>query len=118
MANRHAYAETRSTSLGFIMGLLVGTLVGAGLGILLAPKAGADVRGEIQRRGRNMGQQAADRYREASDTASRWADRGRETVDRVRSAVSKGAEEARRFTARTAGEQGTDPGAKNPASES
>jgi len=118
MADRHDHAETRGTGVGFVMGLLVGTVVGAGLGILLAPRAGADLRGDIRRRGRDLGQQAADRYREAGDTASRWAERGRETVDHVRSALSKGAEEARRFTARTAGEHGTDPAAKNPASES
>ena len=118
MADRHDQAETRGAGVGFVIGLLLGTALGTGLGMLLAPKAGADLRGEMRRRGRDLGQQAADRYREAGDTASRWAERGRETVDHVRSAVSKGAEEARRFTARTASEQGTDPAMKNPPSVS
>ena len=116
MADRHDHAKTRGTGVGFVMGLLVGTLVGVGLGILLAPKAGAHLRGDIRRRGRDLGQQAADRYREAGDTASRWAERGRETVDHVRSAASKGAEEARNFAAHTVSEQGADPAAKTPES--
>ena len=114
MADSHDHAEASGG--GFIVGLLVGLALGVGLGIVLAPKAGAALRGEIRRRGRDLGQQAADRYREAGDTGSRWAEQGRETVDHVRSAVSKGAEEARRFTALTAGEHSTDPAAKTPAS--
>ena len=117
MADSHDQAET-GASVGFVMGLLLGTVLGAGLGMLLAPKAGADLRGENRRRGRDMGEKAADRYREASDTASSWGEQGRETVDRVRSAVSSGVEDVRRFTARTAGEQAPGPTAKQPPSES
>ena len=109
MADSHDRAEASGG--GFIVGLLVGLALGAGLGIALAPKAGADLRGEIRRRARDVGQQAADRYHKAGETAIRWAERGRDAVDHVRSDVSKGAEEARRFTARTAGEHGTDPAA-------
>jgi gas vesicle protein len=118
MADRHDQAETRDTGGAFLMGLLAGTALGAGLGMLLAPKAGVDLRGDIRRRAHDLGQRAADRYREAGDTASCWAEHGRETVDRVQSAVTSGAEEVRRFTARTAGEQPTSPTATNPPFES
>lgn len=118
MADSHDQAENRGAGVGFFMGLLVGTVLGSGLGMLLAPKAGTDLRGEIRQRARDVGQKAADRYREAGDKASSWAEHGRETVDRVRSAVSSGAEEVRRFAARTAGEQATGPTATNPPSES
>lgn len=117
MADSHDQAETGGAGVGFVIGLLLGTVLGAGLGMLLAPKAGADLRGEIRRRGRDLGQKAADRYREAGDTASSWVEQGRETLDRVRSAVSSGAEEVRRFAARRPGEQASGPTAKNPPSE-
>lgn len=117
MADSHDQAETGGAGVGFVIGLLLGTVLGAGLGMLLAPKAGADLRCEIRRRGREMGQKAADRYREAGDTASSWVEQGRETLDRVRSAVSSGAEEVRRFAARRPGEQASGPTAKNPPSD-
>ena len=32
---------------GFVMGLIAGTVLGAGLGMLLAPKAGSELRGAL-----------------------------------------------------------------------
>ncbi len=40
---------------GFMMGLLAGTVLGAGLGMLLAPKAGSELRGAIGEQARNLG---------------------------------------------------------------
>src|SRR5678816_3707881 len=82
---------------GFMMGLLTGTVLGAGLGVLLAPKAGAELRGAIGEQARNLGNKASEQYRRASDNAGHWAEKGREFVDRARDAVSRGAEEARGY---------------------
>jgi gas vesicle protein len=79
----------------FMMGLLTGTVLGAGLGMLLAPKAGAEIRGQIGEQARNIGNKASEQYRRASDTASGWADRGREFIGRARDTVQHGAEETR-----------------------
>ena len=80
---------------GFMMGLLTGTVLGAGLGMLLAPKAGAELRGAIGEQARNFGSKASEQYRRASDSAGHWAEKGREFVDRARDAVARGAEDAR-----------------------
>src|SRR3989442_11781816 len=83
---------------GFMMGLLTGTVLGAGLGMLLAPKAGAELRGQVAEQARNLTNRAADQYntfsnlaadqyKKAGETASEWADKGREFVDRTREAV-------------------------------
>jgi len=40
---------------GFVMGLIAGTVLGAGLGMLLAPKAGSELRGAIGEQARNFG---------------------------------------------------------------
>src|SRR6185295_6394587 len=80
---------------GFVMGLLAGTVLGAGLGMLLAPKAGSELRGAIGEQARNLGNKASEQYRRASDSASGWAEKGRDFVNQAREAVSRGAEEAR-----------------------
>ena len=68
---------------GFMMGLLTGTVLGAGLGMLLAPKAGSELRGTINEQARNLGNMASEQYRKASDAASGWTEKGREFVDRA-----------------------------------
>jgi gas vesicle protein len=88
---------------GFMMGLLTGTVLGAGLGMLLAPKAGSELRGQISEQARNLGSKANDQYRKASEAASGWAERGREMVTQARDAVSRGAEEARGYAGATTG---------------
>jgi gas vesicle protein len=78
---------------GFMMGLLTGTVLGAGLGMLLAPKAGTELRGQLGEQARNLGNKATDQYRRASEAASGWADRGREMVGQARDAINRGADE-------------------------
>src|SRR5512138_168723 len=88
---------------GFMMGLLTGTVLGAGLGMLLAPKAGAELRGQLGEQARNLGNAASEQYRKASESASGWAEKGREFVNQARDAVSRGAEEARGYAGATTG---------------
>ena len=78
---------------GFMMGLLTGTVLGAGLGMLLAPKAGTELRGQLGEQARNIGNKATDQYRRASEAASGWAERGRDLVGQARDAINRGAEE-------------------------
>ena len=71
---------------GFVMGLIAGTVLGAGLGMLLAPKAGSELRGAIGQQARNISNKASDQYRRASESASGWAEKGREFVNQARDA--------------------------------
>ena len=104
--------ENEGSGGGFMMGLLTGTVLGAGLGMLLAPKAGSELRGAIGEQAKTIGSMASDQYkkaadvasegyRRASDTASTWGDKGREFVDKARDAVSRGAEETRGYAEQT-----------------
>ena len=88
---------------GFMMGLLTGTVLGAGLGMLLAPKAGSEMRGVIAEQARNLGHKGSDGYRKASESAGGWAEKGKEFVDKAREAVSRGADEARGYAGSTPG---------------
>lgn len=88
---------------GFMMGLLTGTVLGAGLGMLLAPKAGTELRGAIGEQARNLGNKASEQYRRASESAGDWAEKGREFVNQAKDAVARGAEEARGYAGSTTG---------------
>jgi gas vesicle protein len=88
---------------GFMMGLLTGAVLGAGIGMLLAPKAGTELRGAIGEQARNLGSMASEQYKKASHTASGWADRGREFVDKARESVQRGVEDARGYAGATTG---------------
>ena len=65
----------------FVMGLLTGTVLGAGLGMLFAPKSGSELRGQLSEQAGKVANQASEQYRRASETASDLADRGREMYD-------------------------------------
>jgi gas vesicle protein len=92
MADSYDRYDTEGAGGGFMMGLLTGTVLGAGLGMLLAPKAGSELRGAIGEQARHLG-----------STASGWAGKGREFVDKARDAVSRGGEEARGYAGGTTG---------------
>jgi gas vesicle protein len=92
MAYEYDRFEREDGGGSFLMGLLAGTVLGAGLGMLFAPKAGSELRSQI-------GSQVADQtgkireaaepyYNQASEKVSQIVDRGREAYDRARSSVS------------------------------
>ena len=66
---RYNDAESAGSGL-FLMGALAGALVGAGVALLLAPKSGAAVRGDISSGFNTAKDAAARRYRELADKAS------------------------------------------------
>jgi len=97
----------------FVMGLLTGTVLGAGLGMLFAPKAGAALRDQLTEQAGNLRSTASEGYRKASEAAGEWSEKGRDIVekasekgrdlvDKAKDAASRGAEEAQRY-ARDAG---------------
>src|SRR5262245_43061778 len=92
----------------FVMGLLTGTVLGAGLGMLFAPKSGSELRNQISEQAGNLANKTSEGYRKAQAAAGEWvekgreaygqaAERGREAYDRARDAVSRGTEEAQRY---------------------
>lgn len=115
MADSYDRYDSEGAGAGFMMGLLTGTVLGAGLGMLLAPKAGSELRGVIGEQARNMGSRASEEYRKASSAAGTWAEKGREFVDRTRESAGRAAEESG-FT--TSGSSGSAFGAAGSSSGS
>ena len=102
----------------FVMGLLTGTVLGAGLGILFAPKAGSELRGQISEQAGNLANQASEGYRRATENAGQWAEKGKETANewtergkdmygKAKDAVSRGADEAQKYVRDAASTAGT-----------
>ena len=91
--------EMRQESGGgsFVMGLLTGTVLGAGLGMLFAPKAGAELRSKLSDQAGTLANTASEGYRRASESAGQWAERGRDIYNKASEAVAKGAEEAQQY---------------------
>jgi gas vesicle protein len=69
----------------FLAGLVAGTVVGAGLGLLLAPKTGAEMRSQLGTSAEKFQRNAVDSYHRAS---ARVID----LVQRSRGAIQKGRE--------------------------
>jgi gas vesicle protein len=87
----------------FVMGLLTGTVLGAGLGMLFAPKAGSELRSQLSDQAGSIANTASEQYRRATEAAGDLADRGREMYDKARDAVAKGTDEAQRYVREVTG---------------
>jgi gas vesicle protein len=103
MADGYDRFDNESGGGSFVMGLLTGTVLGAGLGMLFAPKAGSQLRNQISERAGSLANNATEGYRRASEAAGDLADRGRDMYDKARGAVTKGVEEAQRYARDAAG---------------
>jgi gas vesicle protein len=90
MAYEYDRFEKEEGGGSFLMGLLAGTVLGAGLGMLFAPKAGSELRSQLGEQAGRIRNQANDSYQQASEKVSQIVDRGREAYDRARTGSSSG----------------------------
>ena len=78
---------------GFVTGLCAGALVGAGVALLLAPKAGADLRGDIGESVGSLRDAVNRRYRDLATRAGVTLDNLQDRVVRATEAFEAGARE-------------------------
>jgi gas vesicle protein len=90
--------KASNTVLAIGVGMVAGALVGAALGLLLAPKSGAALRRDIARRARKVQDEASDHVERVGEIAGELADRGRDIAKRAQNAVEAGLHEVRRRT--------------------
>jgi len=90
MAYEYDRFEREDGGGSFLMGLLAGTVLGAGLGMLFAPKAGSELRNQLGEQAGRLKTQATDGYQQASEKVSQIVDRGREAYERARSTGGTG----------------------------
>jgi gas vesicle protein len=84
MAYEYDRYEREDGSGSFLMGLLAGTVLGAGLGMLFAPRPGSELRNQLTEQAGRLRSTAGDAYSQASDKITKVVDRGREAYDRAR----------------------------------
>ena len=110
MAYEYDRFEREEGGGSFLMGLLAGTVLGAGLGMLFAPKAGSELRSQLGSTiadGTGRLREVADQtYSQASDKVSQMMDRGRDAYDRARSGVNSMASQGTSGTTGSTGSTG------------
>jgi gas vesicle protein len=88
------YEEDRQDALGsnaaFFMGLAAGAVIGAGIGLLFAPRKGSEIRSQVSDAAANFGQTV-------QRTADDVVEQSRQWYGRARDAVSQTAAQADRF---------------------
>ncbi len=90
MAYEYDRYEREDGGGSFLMGLLAGTVLGAGLGMLFAPKTGSELRNQLGEQAGRLRSQANDGYQQASEKVSQIVDRGKEAYDRAKSRAASG----------------------------
>ena len=88
MAYEYDRFEREEGSGAFLMGLLAGTVLGAGLGMLFAPRAGNELRTQLSEQAGRWRNTASDAYQQASDKVTHFVDRGKEAYDRARTSAT------------------------------
>jgi gas vesicle protein len=95
------YHDAESHGGGFIVGLFTGALIGAGLGLLLAPKSGSQLRQQLWNRAGDLADAAEQAYGRAAETVNdlthRGSEFGREAYSAGRDLASRATDEAERF---------------------
>ena len=82
-SNRSIYGEESSVNMkDFVIGALVGGIVGAAAGLLLAPKAGSELRGDVAHQAVNIKEKSVELSQQLKDQSTHL-------VDKVKSKTSK-----------------------------
>jgi gas vesicle protein len=94
-------AHTQHRDYGFVIGLVTGTFVGAGLAMWLAPRSGSELRQRMTDSVRSLGKRASEQYQEASTRVGEAVDeltrKSQDVRDDVAGAVARGAHEVERY---------------------
>jgi gas vesicle protein len=91
----------QSNGVGFVFGLMAGTLVGAGLALWLTPGSASELRDRVTDSARALGKRASDGYDDASARVGIAVDeiarKGNRVRDDAAESVARGAHEVERF---------------------
>lgn len=88
------YRNRNDDGSGFVLGMLSGAIVGAGLALLFAPKAGRQLRTDLAESVDGLRSAIADRYAELADRAGVEIDNLQETVESAAEAIETRAKSA------------------------
>jgi len=93
----------------FLMGLIAGAVLGAGLGMLLAPQAAVELRRRLAGSAKSLGKTASERYQQASArvgaAAKEVTSKGQAIRDSLADTVVRGARKVERYATETKTDQ-------------
>lgn len=81
------YREDQSGN-SFMMGMLTGAFVGAGLALLFAPRSGTEMRAQLGEQYRGLADRVGEQTQGLRSTAGQWRDQGRERIQQISSQLS------------------------------
>jgi gas vesicle protein len=91
--------DDRSSGGGaFFIGILTGSLLGAALAVLFAPKPGSDMRRDLADGAGELGQAARERWEDVTTAASSAVEKGREAYDQARASAADVSESVSKST--------------------
>ena len=90
MAYEYDRFEREDGGGSFLMGLLAGTVLGAGLGMLFAPRPGSELRTQLTDQASKLRNTAGGAYSQVGERVTQIVDRGREAYDRARTSTESG----------------------------
>lgn len=76
------YREDQSEG-SFMMGMLTGVLVGAGLALMLAPKSGSEMRAQLGEQYRGLAGRVGEQTQHLRDAAGQWRQQGRSRTQQL-----------------------------------
>ena len=86
---------------GFVIGLLTGTFVGAGLAMWLAPRSASELRQRITDSAKSLAKRTSEHYQQTSTRVGEAVDeltqKGQDVRDDIAEAVASGAREVERY---------------------
>lgn len=80
---------------GFVTGLICGAAVGAAIGLLLAPRTGAEMRRTLAESADRLRERGRETYDAASEAVGRVVDQGRRAAEAGRARVEEAVNEGR-----------------------
>jgi len=89
MAYDNEREEGHAGAGSFVLGLLMGAAVGAGLALLMASRTGRQLREDLAERARKARQSADESYRHGRERVDHLVDRGREAYDKARGVAQR-----------------------------
>ena len=96
----NAYTQERRDN-GFVIGLLTGTCLGAGLAILFAPRSGSHLRQQMADSAKDLGERASEQYQQVStrvgDAVDALTRKGQDVRDNVAETVAQSAREVEQY---------------------
>jgi gas vesicle protein len=90
--------DDRHGGASFLLGFIAGSVLGAGLALLLAPRSGEEIRREMAERAERLSKRAASEYEAASARVTHLAERGKDAyrtaADKARKYAERGRDDA------------------------